>query len=447
MSSDKSDDPEWQRRPAPRSPISSARCTPYHPGSCLVPESLAASSSCSAKASVMVNHLAVASRHGRVMPPDVLFDILLRLPAKDICRFRAVCRHWLSLTSEPLFIDARIARQQGPLIVASFHGDGKHVHLMDSSGRVVKRVPSMEGLALVRSRLDLVCVADMEGNCSVIDPVTGAVSHLPNTPPELDWWGNIPVTKDDSVFNAFLLGRVDSTGDCKVLRLSRVERERTYHLISCVLTLDDADGVQRWRPTGRPEFIVNTHSGVVVGDAVYYFWWTAMYPDPEQDQWDLIRKNGDVPDCIARFDLEAEKWTTISGPCLLDGQDVWTEYFSMLSKSSTLAELRGNLVLAHNFSSRSLLDLWFLIDTESCLWVKEYSIWTEQVIPSFMRIVKPLLLLDDGRILIFLGHRPGALFLYDPSNVVFSRLDTAYVDEVGLYTGRVLSLQSAIKVQ
>jgi hypothetical protein len=269
----------------------------------------------------MVNDQAAAAEHGRVLPPDVLFDILLRLPAKYICRVRDVCRHWLSLTSDPLFVEAHAARHRSPLIAASFRGDGDHVHLMDLSGRVVKRLPcSTEGLRCLRSRLDLVCVADSDGRCFVIDPATGAVSDLPETPPEEEWWGDVPVTKDHDVFNVFQIGRVSSTGECKVLRLSRVEWQETYHMISSVLDLaldDDAGGPRQWRPTGSPEFIVNTHSGVVVGGAVYYFWWTAMYP--KHHHLTMLQDNGVVPKCVARFDLEAEEWTAISSPCLVDG--------------------------------------------------------------------------------------------------------------------------------
>jgi hypothetical protein len=118
------------------------------------------------------------------------------------------------------------------------------------------------------------------------------------------------------------------------------------------------------------------------------------------------------------------------------------------SGSTLLAELKGYLVLAHNFASRSLLDLWCLADAENGLWVKEYSVWTESVIPSSARTVEPLLVPDDGRILILIGHCPAVLYLYDPSNIVFTRLDTGYLNEVGLYTGNVLSLlESTVKVQ
>ncbi|CAN6171301.1 unnamed protein product [Urochloa humidicola] len=53
---------------------------------------------------------------GVPLPVDALYEILLRLPAKDLCRLRAVCRPWRSLLSDPQFIAAHAARQ-GPLII------------------------------------------------------------------------------------------------------------------------------------------------------------------------------------------------------------------------------------------------------------------------------------------------------------------------------------------
>ncbi|KAL6622685.1 hypothetical protein ACP70R_032564 [Stipagrostis hirtigluma subsp. patula] len=63
--------------------------------------------------------LAVAS-HG-VLPADVLFDVLLRLPADELCRLRLVCRSWHSLTSDRPFTKAarptrHATRTSSPLI-------------------------------------------------------------------------------------------------------------------------------------------------------------------------------------------------------------------------------------------------------------------------------------------------------------------------------------------
>ena len=94
-----------------------------------------------------------ASNSTGVLPPDLLFDVLLRLPAKELCRLRAVCRSWRSLTSDPLFVGEHAARHPGPLFLANFRGDEAHIHVVDLSGSVVKRIPSADGHRLLPTRL------------------------------------------------------------------------------------------------------------------------------------------------------------------------------------------------------------------------------------------------------------------------------------------------------
>uniref|UniRef100_A0A0E0MG24 F-box domain-containing protein n=1 Tax=Oryza punctata TaxID=4537 RepID=A0A0E0MG24_ORYPU len=45
-----------------------------------------------------------------VLPPEMLLEVMLRLPARPICRLRAVCRSWRSFTSDPLVAAAHAAR-------------------------------------------------------------------------------------------------------------------------------------------------------------------------------------------------------------------------------------------------------------------------------------------------------------------------------------------------
>ncbi|CAN6171596.1 unnamed protein product, partial [Urochloa humidicola] len=57
----------------------------------------------------MPHEAPAAASNAGVLPADVLFDVLLRLPAKELCRLRAVCRAWRSLTFDPLFAVAHAA--------------------------------------------------------------------------------------------------------------------------------------------------------------------------------------------------------------------------------------------------------------------------------------------------------------------------------------------------
>jgi len=42
--------------------------------------------------------IALASQNDGLLPTNVLYEVLLRLPAKELCRLRLVCRSWRSLT-------------------------------------------------------------------------------------------------------------------------------------------------------------------------------------------------------------------------------------------------------------------------------------------------------------------------------------------------------------
>ncbi|KAF8741158.1 hypothetical protein HU200_013639 [Digitaria exilis] len=55
-----------------------------------------------------------------VLPEDALYEILLRLPAKDLCRFRAVCRPWRSYH----FITAHASSHPEPLVVVGYEPNG-----------------------------------------------------------------------------------------------------------------------------------------------------------------------------------------------------------------------------------------------------------------------------------------------------------------------------------
>ncbi|CAN6213430.1 unnamed protein product, partial [Urochloa humidicola] len=73
-----------------------------------------------------------------VLPRELLIEVLLLLPAKEVCRVRAVCPSWRSLTYDPLFAAAYAARHPGPLLAV--RSRSTCIDLVDLSGDVVKRL-------------------------------------------------------------------------------------------------------------------------------------------------------------------------------------------------------------------------------------------------------------------------------------------------------------------
>ena len=179
-------------------------------------------------------------------------------------------------------------------------------------------------------------------------------------------------------------------------------------------------------PPGRLEM----QSGVVINGIVYSF----SVEVPLDQDGDLPDQDAARPMRIASFDLETEEWrATLQGP---QNHHVGDEAVDALD--SRMAALSGSLVVVH--CHHPSMDLWFLMDLEKQLWVKQHSI---NVNLSVMRAefnIRPLLVLNDGRILTFIGTR-GLLRIYNPRTSTYT--DVAEMGTrvgIGLYTGNLLSL-------
>lgn len=66
-----------------------------------------------------------AAGAGDSLPEDIEFEILARLQARSLCRFRCVCSRWLSIISHPQFIDAHYAHSSANpkllITVSTYH--------------------------------------------------------------------------------------------------------------------------------------------------------------------------------------------------------------------------------------------------------------------------------------------------------------------------------------
>ncbi|KAM0908970.1 hypothetical protein ACQ4PT_015055 [Festuca glaucescens] len=72
---------------------------------------------------------------------DILFDILSRMPARALRRFRCVSRQWRALLSDPAFLAAHKSRRPDPLLVDTSYFRGYRepdLRLRDLSGNIVR---------------------------------------------------------------------------------------------------------------------------------------------------------------------------------------------------------------------------------------------------------------------------------------------------------------------
>ncbi|CAN6171595.1 unnamed protein product [Urochloa humidicola] len=365
------------------------------------------------------------------IPPDVLFDVLLRLPARDLCRLRAVCRSWRDLTSgDPLFAAAHAAAHPGPLFLAKFRSDKSSVYVVDLSGNVLKRVTGVGSgpyYHLHGTNLKLTCLATDWNRCRVLDPATGAVRVLPESPAE----EHTNRVNRSNPYTYFALGRIAATGEHKVLRMfNRLGFHNGGQQLFEVFTVSGGNADAQWRARQGPGLFIDECSGVVV-DGVVYFLTSRVYEGA---------RCGIRPDYILSFDLGTEEWRRdLRGPISSNAGDAKVPHYTRCDLC--LAELKGSLVFADHREEPMSMDLWFLSDFENGVWVKEYHIRTHSIISRLVREyhLKPLLLLDDGRLVFYLSVK-GLLLICDPGTNTFAEVGIRSLDSVVVYTGNLLSL-------
>lgn len=395
------------------------------------------------------------------LPLDALYDILLRLPAKELCRLRLVCQSWRSLLSDPAFAAAHAARYPEPLILVGYnnnpssepeHDDDDGVRdwtkprtkyqgvisIMDLSGHVVKNLRVDDG-HITSISLSLACVKRTgDGSCRLVNAATGAVHHVPREDP--------PYGYSDRLCP---FGQVASTREYKVLRkvsYSLNGNPRVLYEICTIVGGRSSGGVHghaQWRMMQDPPCCVDIDwcaKASVVIDGVVYF----LSKNYASSAAAAAGGGGSEKkqDWIASFDLETERWRpNFRGPqslvIVVNGNHFYNNGL-VVDKEVSLVNLNGSLVIVHLPSP--CMGLWYLLDSEKGLWVRQYSIQIEEY-DCRMLSFAPLIVLDDGRIVI---HIEGSemLEIYDPkTNKLSSVAETGLSSAVSVYTGTLLSLE------
>ncbi|PAN14718.1 hypothetical protein PAHAL_2G432000 [Panicum hallii] len=330
-----------------------------------------------------------ATLEGGVLPADVMHEILLRVPAKALCRLRLICRSWRSLTSDPRFAREHLPRH--PLFAAR-HVLWVQTHVVDMSGDIVKQIRSFEDLRFfdLSMQPDLICDAETASGrnkrACLLNPATGEINALPD--------GSMSAAQSTCI-----LGHIPSTGEYKVLRIGGV----IDPVQPCeVITLGGGD--RKWRERSDPPIHVLTGFTfvAVVGGVAYfladYYYYAA--DDTKQDS-------------IASFDLVTEEWrpTALQGPVSTNPVDTKKVVYDPHTSYPQLAKLNGCLVMAFHSYQHCSLDLWFLIDVDRCIWNRGHSI---RCPPSWgLRAPYSLVVLDDGKVVVWLKCSQ-VLKAYDP---------------------------------
>ncbi|GFP90674.1 F-box/kelch-repeat protein at3g06240 [Phtheirospermum japonicum] len=342
---------------------------------------------------------------GRTLPPEIITEILLRLPVKSLLRFKSVSKEWLSLISSSRFVKAHLKTStknnsyiHDKLIFGSktlpmdlyscsiqsiIEGSDLDVYptiddniLFDQVGFDCPFVGAFDVIWLVGSCNGLVCV-NLSPNILILwNPATWKSKMLPDSGTDLDF-------EYYSITYAF--GYDELHDDYKVVEFFAAEfeagvyenRVKVYSLrTNFWKTLSNWPGGDTFGGTGK-----------FLNGAVH--WSVCDFDRP--DKW-----------VIVSHDLATDNFTELPLPNL-DDDDVRV----------VVNILEGRLALYCEHSTH--MDVWVM---------KEYGVsesWTKFVrIPFFLDLRDhefvrpcPLFFSEDGKVLINYGT---SLFLYNPES-------------------------------
>ncbi|KAL6639669.1 hypothetical protein ACP70R_023399 [Stipagrostis hirtigluma subsp. patula] len=328
----------------------------------------------------------------------MLREVLLRLPARPLCRLRAVSRAWRSLISDPAFVAAHASRHPGPLVavgvIAGKFGGMVELVMMDMSGNIRKRVPAggwrPEAKMLTHGHLAAMA---LDGRCirvRVVDMESGAVSLVPDriqvehasdggrTCP----WPRLRGAQADPHQQQ----RPRPGLPCRHHRRRRRQRRQRQRL----------DG-----EAAPPGPVFPGHGRAVVVNGIAYF---LVRP-----QWSPTILRGPVSSCT----------------------DDTAEHTAGCEWHFQLTALNGRLVVVHRNVDQCSMDLWFRTGCSSdegrAPWHRRYVIRYESKEAMHLAgAVEPLWELDDGRLAVWClfsgeyGRLHKVLRTYDPSTNAFA---------------------------
>ncbi|XP_059635843.1 uncharacterized protein LOC132278028 [Cornus florida] len=344
---------------------------------------------------------------GTSLPLEILIDILIRLPVKDLCKFRSVSKEWLLLiSSDPLFLNMHTRLSNSTPLYTTCNcirdsENGNSVSMVQITDLDLNNGTLCDQFTTIFhdyvyswiSCFGLICLVSLR-HVYVCNPSTHEFLKLP----EASFWfediglGFIPARNEYKVVNVFLRNEFW----CEMF------------------TITDGGGSNSdsWRMRKTPcRSMENGTASVCVNGFIY---WLAT-------DFDLCEK-------VLSLDLEKEEFGLIRHP----------QYYLDLDYSDfncfrlSLVELKGLLCLVDDFFS-PVMDVWMLKDHRSHTWVKKYII-NFSIVDGNIDICRRPLAEVRGEILIESNQgdrfyynceesNQGDLYYYNCENGIFRRAE------------------------
>ncbi|OEL19516.1 hypothetical protein BAE44_0019467 [Dichanthelium oligosanthes] len=339
------------------------------------------------------------------IPDDLIFNILARLPAKSIIRFKSVCKAWLAMLSSRCFIDAHlelskarpsmliVAREfefrrqwrglRGAFWIGYYKYNGGDVpefvhnqHIIPCGGGVRWAKPlHCDGLVLFFTRDQIM----------VCNPATRESLALPAKESDAIGFGRDPCTNRYKLARAFY------------------EREAIDGTVKCILRFEVLTlGTNVWRPIANPPRLHVRMPPVHVQGFIY---WTAY-----------VQNDSHV--LLARFSLADETFSkTPYPPCELG--EKYYAYFT---------ELEGELCSVVVPLTCEMAQIWTYKGTDKPTWTLCFTVPLPQetISESIWLILTPPNLTFHGKdILLRGGHN---LYKYNTETKEMKKVDVAVED-------------------
>ncbi|KAI8027808.1 F-box protein CPR1 [Camellia lanceoleosa] len=332
------------------------------------------------------------------LPPEVITEILSRLPVKPLLQFRCASKPWRSLIDSPNFIKMHLnrsiqSRSNLSLILYDFNAPipnqlcSVDFDKLDIAFKINPPLTFEKRLDKVWNSCNgLLCLSFGEGQAILWNPSTRKHLELPVSLTET------PVDFRGVLVNLFGLGYDSVSDDYKVMRIARINDYRLVsddYKVMRVARINDYRFVHyevrvyslksnSWRKVGDfPHHLeLNLCTGLLVGGALHW----SVNPKP------MLHEDG--PHALIAFDLGVEEYRMVSLP------ECGAVDFCL-----KFAVLNGCLCVLHYYLKKGV-DLWVM---------KEYGVkesWTkliyiEQSNIRFAIYLEPLAYSKNGKKVLF----------------------------------------------
>ncbi|KAK9155389.1 hypothetical protein Sjap_002869 [Stephania japonica] len=308
---------------------------------------------------------------------ELIFDILSRLPVKDLLRFKSVCKSWRQLIADPLFIKAQFNRSiNNDSLSFLYTLNHHHLYLCSASNALTESTKidltfngsPLSVVQIIGSCNGFICFDSYSYGIIVLNPSTRELIKLPELP---GIWSSTY-----SIIWGF--GFCSNTQLFKVVRIVYFSSKAKTQIM--VHTVGIANG---WRRVSQPPpVVVHQQKQVLVGGVPH---WTAFGVT------------------VVYFDVAREVFEKIPCPRNESGK----------AKIDSLGELRGCLCVFRRFYLEGHIEIWVMDEhgVEDS-WNRKFIIPHSIIVYEGNMGCRPMWFLRNGKILVSNGER---VVLYDQS--------------------------------